>query len=93
MLEVLDKGRGLPEEDRDRLTEPYVSTRVKGTGLGLAIVAKVMEDHKGTISFEDRAEGGACVRLVFPLGDHGELDPGSDPQTSGAPIDVQAYGT
>ncbi|MBT4710491.1 MAG: PAS domain-containing sensor histidine kinase [Alphaproteobacteria bacterium] len=93
MLEVLDNGRGLPEEDRNRLTEPYVSTRLKGTGLGLAIVAKVMEDHKGTISIEDRAEGGACVRLVFPRGDHDEIDPDGDSASSTPPIDVPAYGT
>jgi signal transduction histidine kinase len=58
----------------------------------LAIVAKVMEDHKGTIFIEDRPEDGASVRLVFPRGDHGEIDPESEPETSGAPIGVQAYG-
>jgi two-component system nitrogen regulation sensor histidine kinase NtrY len=93
ILEVLDNGCGLPEENRNRLTEPYVSTRLKGTGLGLAIVAKVMEDHKGIISIEDRAKGGACVRLVFPRGEHKEIDPESKSKTSVAPIDVQTYGT
>jgi len=54
--------------DRDRLTEPYVTTRAKGTGLGLAIVRKIMEDHGGDIALAD-AEGGegAEVTLTFPF--------------------------
>ncbi|MCW5698352.1 MAG: HAMP domain-containing protein, partial [Rhodospirillales bacterium] len=62
---VEDNGKGLPAEQRDRLTEPYVTTRAKGTGLGLAIVKKVMEDHGADLSLEDRKGGGARVRLVF----------------------------
>ena len=62
---VEDNGKGLPQEDRDRLTEPYVTTRVKGTGLGLAIVKKIMEDHNGDLLLEDRTGGGARVSLVF----------------------------
>ncbi len=64
-LIVEDNGRGLPGEDRNRLTEPYVTTRDKGTGLGLAIVKKIMEDHNGEILIEDRDGGGARVSLVF----------------------------
>ena len=44
---VEDNGKGLPQQGRERLTEPYVTTRTKGTGLGLAIVKKIMEDHGG----------------------------------------------
>jgi two-component system nitrogen regulation sensor histidine kinase NtrY len=62
---VTDNGKGLPQHEKHRLTEPYVTTREKGTGLGLAIVKKIMEDHKGTISLEDNPEGGAIVRLLF----------------------------
>ncbi|HEY5208425.1 MAG TPA: PAS domain-containing sensor histidine kinase [Stellaceae bacterium] len=62
---VADNGRGLPSEGRERLTEPYVTTRAKGTGLGLAIVKKIMEDHHGELLLEDREGGGARVRLVF----------------------------
>jgi len=66
---VTDNGVGLPHEHRDRLTEPYVTTRAKGTGLGLAIVRKVMEDHGGEITLQDAGEGsqGAEVVLTFPL--------------------------
>jgi two-component system nitrogen regulation sensor histidine kinase NtrY len=62
---VDDNGKGLPRHGRERLTEPYVTTRAKGTGLGLAIVKKIMEDHQGELMLSDRDEGGARVRLVF----------------------------
>ncbi len=64
-LVVEDNGRGLPDADRDRLAEPYVTTREKGTGLGLAIVKKIMEDHEGDLLLEDREGGGARVSLAF----------------------------
>ncbi len=60
-----DNGLGLPEEHRERLTEPYVTTRDKGTGLGLAIVRKIMEDHHGEVTLENRDGGGALISLVF----------------------------
>jgi two-component system nitrogen regulation sensor histidine kinase NtrY len=63
-IEISDSGVGLPAE-RGRLTEPYMTTRVKGTGLGLAIVKKIVEEHFGSIEFEDLAGGGTMVRLVF----------------------------
>ena len=63
VIEVEDNGIGLPEDIRDRLTEPYVTTRAKGTGLGLAIVRKIMEDHGGELILEDRA--GAARGVVF----------------------------
>ncbi|MDP6805886.1 MAG: PAS domain-containing sensor histidine kinase [Rhodospirillales bacterium] len=64
---IEDDGVGLPERERDRLTEPYVTTREKGTGLGLAIVKKIMEDHFGDVVLEDRPQGGARVTLVFGI--------------------------
>jgi len=63
---ISDDGRGLPMEHRDRLTEPYVTTRAKGTGLGLAIVKKIMEEHGGSLSLTDRSPRGANVILRFP---------------------------
>ena len=62
---VTDNGKGLPQEGRDRLTEPYMTTRSKGTGLGLAIVKKIMEDHGGSLMLGDREGGGARISLVF----------------------------
>ncbi|NDE90717.1 MAG: HAMP domain-containing protein [Alphaproteobacteria bacterium] len=67
LIMIEDNGKGLPREQRHRLTEPYVTTRAKGTGLGLAIVKKIMEDHHGTLTLEDRVEGGARVCLRFPV--------------------------
>ncbi len=64
-ITVEDNGKGLPEEGRERLTEPYMTTRGKGTGLGLAIVKKIMEDHGGHLALDDREGGGARVSLVF----------------------------
>src|SRR5579883_424264 len=64
---VADNGKGLPLTGRDRLTEPYVTTRVKGTGLGLAIVKKIMEDHAGSLDMQDNSGGGARVVLSIPL--------------------------
>ena len=64
IIDVLDTGIGLPE-DRERLTEPYMTTRVRGTGLGLAIVKKIVEEHMGEIAFLDRPGGGTHVRIAF----------------------------
>ncbi|MFT8451085.1 MAG: ATP-binding protein [Zymomonas mobilis] len=66
IIEVADDGIGLPKE-RERLTEPYMTTRVRGTGLGLAIVKKIVEEHAGTLTFSDREGGGTIVRLSFDL--------------------------
>ena len=66
ILDLADDGIGLPAE-RDRLTEPYVTTRAKGTGLGLAIVRRIVEEHMGTIGFADRPGGGTIVHLDFNL--------------------------
>ncbi len=81
-LVIADNGRGLPEEGREQLVEPYVTTRTKGTGLGLAIVKKIMEDHGGEMQLRDRVPGsrgeGAVVTLLFPpaeaVGDQAEAD-------------------
>jgi len=68
-LSVHDNGKGLPPAvERDRLTEPYVTTRAKGTGLGLAIVKKIMEDHHGELILADLEGAGASVSLVFHRG-------------------------
>ncbi|WP_294330784.1 ATP-binding protein [uncultured Sphingomonas sp.] len=64
ILTLADNGVGLPVE-RDRIVEPYMTTRSRGTGLGLAIVKKIVEEHCGTIAFADRPGGGTCVTLCF----------------------------
>lgn len=64
VITVRDDGIGLPPE-RDRILEPYMTTRTKGTGLGLAIVKKIVEEHLGEIRFDDAQGGGASVTLRF----------------------------
>jgi two-component system, NtrC family, nitrogen regulation sensor histidine kinase NtrY len=63
-LTVSDTGIGLPQ-DRERLVEPYVTTRARGTGLGLAIVKKIVEEHFAVMTFSDRPGGGTIVRIDF----------------------------
>ena len=72
---VEDDGLGLPAKDRDRLTEPYVTTREKGTGLGLAIVKRICEDHGGELRLADADDlAGAKVCLIFPLKSEARAD-------------------
>lgn len=61
---VEDNGIGLPS-DRERIVEPYVTTREKGTGLGLAIVNKIVDEHGGDMSFASAEGGGTMVTLRF----------------------------
>ena len=65
-VRVEDNGIGLPQENRHRLAEPYMTTREKGTGLGLAIVKRIMEEHGGRLDLSDAESGqGAAVTLYF----------------------------
>ncbi len=70
-VDVIDNGKGLPREHRQRLLEPYMTTREKGTGLGLAIVKKIVEDHGGRLELHDAPASfhggrGAMIRMIFP---------------------------
>jgi two-component system nitrogen regulation sensor histidine kinase NtrY len=56
VIDVIDNGIGLPKENRNRLLEPYVTTREKGTGLGLAIVGRILEEHGGHLELRDASE-------------------------------------
>jgi two-component system, NtrC family, nitrogen regulation sensor histidine kinase NtrY len=81
IISVADSGIGLPAE-RERIVEPYMTTRRSGTGLGLAIVKKIVEEHGGAISFADNPGGGTIVSMEFDpanlagmaTGAHGERD-------------------
>ncbi|KQZ96578.1 PAS domain-containing sensor histidine kinase [Mesorhizobium sp. Root157] len=70
-VDVIDNGKGLPREHRQRLLEPYMTTRDKGTGLGLAIVKKIVEDHGGRLELHDapaefHGGRGAMVSIILP---------------------------
>ena len=84
VIEIEDNGPGLPVENRDRLTEPYVTTRARGTGLGLAIVSKIMEDHDGEFILSDRSGGGALAVLRFPAVRPDEFNDGANKIDAGA---------
>jgi two-component system nitrogen regulation sensor histidine kinase NtrY len=69
---ISDNGKGWPKDNRQRLLEPYMTTREKGTGLGLAIVAKIIEQHGGIVELVDAEADptgriGACVTFTLPL--------------------------
>jgi two-component system nitrogen regulation sensor histidine kinase NtrY len=64
VVTVTDNGIGLPQ-DRERIIEPYVTTRDKGTGLGLAIVNKIIEEHGGDMSFAPAEGQGTVVTMRF----------------------------
>ena len=66
-FEVEDDGSGVPEPDRERLFEPYFSTKRKGTGLGLAIVRRIAQDHGGDARYESLSPG-SRFSLVLPRG-------------------------
>ncbi|MCV0426352.1 MAG: PAS domain-containing sensor histidine kinase [Roseibium sp.] len=83
VIDVIDNGVGLPEENRSRLLEPYMTTREKGTGLGLAIVRKILEDHGGGIELLDAPktnpeDTGTLVRLT--LAARAESEPETEQQ-------------
>jgi two-component system nitrogen regulation sensor histidine kinase NtrY len=63
-IDVTDTGKGFPVEGRQRLLEPYMTTREGGTGLGLPIVAKILEEHGGGMELLDNPAGrGGRVRM------------------------------
>ncbi|MCW5721935.1 MAG: PAS domain-containing sensor histidine kinase [Devosia sp.] len=71
-VSVSDNGKGWPKENRQRLLEPYMTTRDKGTGLGLAIVARIIEQHGGIVELieaepDEQGRVGACVTFTLPL--------------------------
>jgi nitrogen fixation/metabolism regulation signal transduction histidine kinase len=65
-IQVLDRGSGLPEDLRDRLFEPYVSTKKRGSGLGLSLIRDIARQHHGSVTLENRADGGARACLTLP---------------------------
>ncbi len=66
---IADTGCGIPEEDLQRIFNPFFTTKEvgKGTGLGLAITQRIMQDHKGTISVESVVNKGTSFKLIFPI--------------------------
>jgi cell cycle sensor histidine kinase DivJ len=71
VLDTIDNGPGIPEEDREKLGQAYErgsgGARAEGTGLGLALVRALATLHRGALSFHDAPGGGALVRVTLPV--------------------------
>lgn len=65
-IEIQDSGPGVPEELREQIFNPFVSSKKTGVGLGLSIVAKIIDDHGGSIQLISRPGAGACFRVFLP---------------------------
>ncbi|MES9947208.1 MAG: PAS domain S-box protein [Candidatus Thiodiazotropha sp.] len=65
-VSICDNGDGLPDEELERLFEPFYTTRTKGTGLGLAIVKQIADQHHGKVALGSRGEGGVCATVSLP---------------------------
>jgi signal transduction histidine kinase len=66
-LRLADTGPGVPEELREEIFNPFVTTKKTGVGLGLSIVSKIVDGHQGTIHVENAPGSGAVFTLFFPL--------------------------
>ena len=67
VLTVADEGPGIDRTVRDRIFDPYFTTKGTGTGLGLAIVKKIVLQHDGEIQVGERPGGGASFSVVLPV--------------------------
>ncbi len=71
-LRLADTGPGVPDELREEIFNPFVTTKKTGVGLGLSIVSKIVDGHHGTIHVGNAPGGGAVFTLFFPLNETGE---------------------
>jgi two-component system, NtrC family, sensor histidine kinase HydH len=66
ILEITDCGCGIPEGEREKIFQPFFSTKKEGTGLGLAIVKKIVEAHEGRITFHPNKDKGTTFVVALP---------------------------
>jgi two-component system, NtrC family, sensor histidine kinase HydH len=69
LLEVRDQGIGVPDQDLDRILDPFFTTKPGGTGLGLSVVHQIITQHGGTLSFRHNPDRGMTVSVLFPVPD------------------------
>ena len=70
-VEIADDGEGIAPEDTAKIFNPFFTTRAKGAGLGLAYASQAIKTHGGTISAENRVEGGALFKVEIPVSQDG----------------------
>ncbi|WP_456424121.1 ATP-binding protein [Lutibacter sp.] len=66
IIKVADNGKGIPEEDKERVFEPKFTTKSSGMGLGLPMVKNIVETYKGTITFTTQINKGTVFKIVLP---------------------------
>lgn len=66
VIEVIDRGEGVPNAIKPKIFEPFFTTKTHGTGLGLAVVKSVVNAHDGSIHISDAENGGACFSISLP---------------------------
>jgi signal transduction histidine kinase len=71
VISVVDSGPGVPSELREKVFDPFFTTRERGSGIGLATARKVVSGHGGCIELEEALGGGAIFRVRLPLADRG----------------------
>ena len=69
IVEILDRGHGVPDQVRARLFEPFVTGRSGGVGLGLSLARRIVDLHGGQLQLTDRPNGGTCAELSIALAD------------------------
>jgi two-component system sensor histidine kinase FlrB len=66
-ITVTDNGRGIPQQDRDKILQPFYTTRANGTGLGLAVVQSIVKAHKGHLWLHSQENQGSTFGLRLPV--------------------------
>ncbi|MBR9900093.1 MAG: PAS domain-containing protein [Rhodospirillales bacterium] len=79
VVSVRDNGPGIPQDMRESLFDPFVTTKPTGSGLGLALVAKIINDHGGVIEVKDVPGGGAEFQIMLPIYNRALAEGASDP--------------
>jgi signal transduction histidine kinase len=71
VVKVSDNGPGIPESIRDKVFQPFFSTKEEGTGLGLSIAARIIEDHKGCLNIRSKEGKGTTFTITLPCKEEG----------------------
>lgn len=72
-IQIVDTGKGIPDEVVDRVFDVYFSTKRRGTGLGLATARRFIEEHDGTIELQSEAGKGTIVTVLLPVSPDGAI--------------------